>query len=98
MIKRIVKLTFHPDKTGEFEQIFAESKQKIRARKGCQHLEMWQDIHFANIYFTYSFWESEGDLNAYRHSELFQKTWAKTKKLFAAKPEAWSVAIKSEAE
>jgi heme-degrading monooxygenase HmoA len=41
--------------------------------------------------FTVSIWESEDDLNAYRNSELFENTWAKTKVLFNDKPEAWSL-------
>jgi len=54
-------------------------------------LELWRDANTPNIFFTYSFWNSEDDLNAYRHSELFRKTWKETKALFSDKPEAWSV-------
>jgi heme-degrading monooxygenase HmoA len=91
MIKRIVKLTFRKEETEAFIQIFQESKDRIRERKGCQYLELLRGKRDSNIFFTYSFWDSEDDLNAYRHSELFNVTWAKTKVLFAAKPEAWSV-------
>ena len=44
-----------------------------------------------NIFFTYSFWKNEAALEAYRNSELFKNTWAKTKVLFNEKPQAWSV-------
>lgn len=91
MIKRIVKLSFREDETENFIQIFQDSKDKIRARKGCLYLELLRAKRDSNIFFTYSFWESEDDLNAYRHSDLFKTTWAKTKVLFSAKPEAWSV-------
>lgn len=94
MIKRIVKLTFQEDKVEEFEQVFEASKSFIRNRAGCQHLELLQDIHQPNVFFTYSFWDDEDALNAYRHSELFKKTWAKTKVLFSDKPQAWSVTLK----
>jgi len=93
MIKRIVKLTFHPEKIEDFKAIFEESKHKIRARKGCHHLELWQGTQAPNIFFTYSFWTNEDELNAYRHSDLFKATWAKTKVLFNDKPEAWSVEV-----
>ncbi len=46
--------------------------------------------------FTYSYWESEAHLNTYRHSDLFRETWAKTKVLFADKPEAWSIEVSDE--
>lgn len=93
MIKRIVKLTFHPEHTDTFIQIFAESKEKIKARPGCHHVEMLRAVQPDNVFFTYSYWDSEEDLNAYRYSDLFQKTWAKTKILFSDRPQAWSTTM-----
>ena len=91
MIIRIVKMTFEPSKVHDFIEVFDASKERIRNFEGCSHLRLLNDINSSNIFFTYSYWESEAHLNAYRHSELFQATWARTKVLFAAKPEAWSV-------
>lgn len=93
MIKRVVKLTFQPDKTADFLDIFQSSKEKIRHFAGCYHLELWQTKNQSNIFFTYSYWENEEALNNYRHSDLFQQTWQKTKVLFADKPQAWSVEV-----
>ena len=93
MIRRIVKMTFAPDKIEEFKEIFKNSKEKIRGRAGCHHLELWQDAKYPNIFFTYSHWESEDFLNAYRHSALFKGVWKDTKALFAARPEAWSLEV-----
>lgn len=91
MIIRIVKMTFEPSKVNEFLKIFNESKRLIRNMKGCNHLELLNDINATNIYFTYSYWDSENDLNNYRNSKIFEQVWDKTKKLFIEKPEAWSV-------
>ena len=90
MIKRIVTMTFQKDKIADFQAIFRESKYKIRHFKGCRHLELLRCTNPDNVFFTFSFWEDETHLNAYRHSELFQSTWSRTKVLFAQKPEAWS--------
>lgn len=95
MIIRIVKMTFHPEKVNEFQQIFNESKELIRNMPGCTHLELLNDVNEKNIFFTYSYWESENDLNNYRKSDVFAKVWAKTKVLFSDKPEAWSVEQKA---
>jgi hypothetical protein len=38
-------------------------------------------------------WDDPKYLEAYRQSELFEGVWAKTKVLFDAKPEAWSVKV-----
>ncbi len=91
MMIRIVKMTFEPSKVNEFLKIFNESKQLIRNMEGCNHLELLNDINATNIYFTYSYWDSENDLNNYRNSKIFEQVWTKTKKLFIEKPEAWSV-------
>ena len=91
MLVRIVKLSFEPAKIEEFLANFEVNKNKIREFKGCLFLELYRDQNNTNIFFTYSYWHSENDLNHYRHSDLFKSIWAKTKPLFNAKPEAWSV-------
>ena len=91
MILRIVKMTFREDETENFLALFNERKNLIRTFEGCNHLELWQQAGIPNVFFTYSMWESEQHLDHYRFSELFKDTWAKTKALFAGKPQAWSV-------
>lgn len=91
MIIRIVKMSFKPEKVSEFLKIFDESKQLIRNMQGCTHLELLNDVNEKNIFFTYSYWESENDLNNYRNSDVFIKVWTQTKALFIAKAEARSV-------
>lgn len=81
MIVRIVRMTFKPEKTEEFLEIFRSSKEKIRAFEGCNHVELLQDLHHPNVYSTYSLWDSEEHLNQYRHSSLFGQVWPDTKKL-----------------
>ena len=91
MLTRIVKLSFKPEHISEFERIFEASHQLIKKFDGCISLELLQDIAHPHIFFTYSQWQSEGHLNAYRNSELFKEVWSQTKILFNAQPEAWSV-------
>lgn len=97
MIKRIVKLTFHPQLVPEFLALFEETKDRIRHFPGCLHLELLQEAGRPDVFFTFSIWQDEAALNAYRDSDLFQDTWARTKALFRDKPEAWSLNIVSEA-
>ncbi|WP_053978024.1 putative quinol monooxygenase [Mangrovimonas xylaniphaga] len=91
MFVRIVKMSFQPEKIDTFLSNFEANKTKIRAFEGCQFLELYRDKTNPNIFFTYSYWKTENDLENYRHSELFKGVWANTKPLFNAKPEAWSV-------
>ena len=91
MFVRIVKMSFQEDKVETFLNNFNENKAAIRSFEGCKLLELYRDRTNPNIFFTYSYWEGESNLENYRQSELFKKVWANTKVLFNAKPEAWSV-------
>ncbi|MFM2225867.1 MAG: hypothetical protein RJA07_2069 [Bacteroidota bacterium] len=92
MIIRIVKLSFKPEAISTFIEIFNQSQPLIKSFNGCIHVELLNDINNKNIFFTYSHWQTENDLNNYRQSDLFSEVWAKTKIHFNDKPEAWSVA------
>ena len=91
MFVRIVKLSFHPEHCTAFLANFELMKQQIRNAPGNRLLELYQDKTNSNVFFTYSYWDAETDLENYRNSELFYEVWQFTKKLFNDKPEAWSV-------
>ncbi len=93
MIKRIVKLEIQADKAADFQNIFEESKMKILAREGCFHVELLRCVSPDNIFFTFSLWETEDALNAYRRSEMFGQVWPMTKALLAKPAEAWSTQL-----
>lgn len=91
MIVRIVKMKFETKNIALFKSIFEQSMQNIRAFSGCNFLELYQDKNDETIFFTYSFWDEESDLEAYRNSDFFRSVWEKTKPLFSEKTNAWSV-------
>lgn len=91
MFVRIVKMSFQPEKIEEFLNNFNSKKEFIRNSPGCRLLELYRDKTNPNIFFTYSYWDTEQDLENYRNSELFKGVWSQTKVLFNDKPLAWSV-------
>jgi len=91
MLLRIVKMHFRTDYRDAFLQVFEQSCAQIRAFPGCHHVELLNSQDDPNLFFTYSHWESEQALEAYRNSPLFQATWAQTKIGFDARPEAWTL-------
>ena len=91
MLIRIVKMSFAEENIPTFLENFELIKDKIRNAPGNRLLELYRDKTNQCIFFTYSYWETEGDLENYRKSELFNEVWAFTKKLFNDKPEAWSL-------
>jgi heme-degrading monooxygenase HmoA len=84
-------MTFDENKIVDFQDSFNSIKEHIIDFRGCELLELYQDRNDPCIFFTYSHWSTEKDLNNYRNSEFFKKVWAKTKLMFSEKPIAWSV-------
>jgi quinol monooxygenase YgiN len=91
MITRIVRMHFRPEEREAFLDIFNASKHLIRQFDGCQQMYLYNEAGLPDVFFTLSVWDSAAHLDAYRNSELFRKTWTKTKALFADKPQAWSI-------
>jgi len=87
---RIVRMTFRPDVTGVFLDIFDHTSPKIRAFPGCTHLELWQDTASDCIFTSYSHWKDTNALETYRQSLFFRETWQKVKPLFASPPVVYS--------
>ena len=91
MIRRIVKMVFQEAEVKPFLSLFEKVQPTIESFAGCHKVEVLQDVSDPTIIFTYSLWDSDADLQAYRQSDFFAATWKSTKALFADRPEAWSV-------
>ena len=91
MIIRLVKLTFHASGVDEFLNLFISSEESIKKFPGCLELYLYRDNENHPVFFTYSIWKSEADLNFYRNSEIFIAIWNKCKPLFSSRAEAWSL-------
>ena len=96
MIIRIVKMEFEEERIPDFLKIFAGSRTKIRSFPGCTHLQLLQGEADPCVFFTYSHWEGQHDLDSYRNSDLFRAVWRSTRKLFRAAPRAWSLTDQTE--
>jgi heme-degrading monooxygenase HmoA len=92
MIKRIVRMVFLPESEELFMKIFNEVKHEIRSQPGCLGFELLRSIDHGEInLWTISLWQSTDDLETYRTSALFRKTWSGVKPLFSAKALAWTL-------
>jgi hypothetical protein len=87
---RIVRLSFETEHIENFKSLFEERKLKIRQFEGCSSLDLWQDKSQPGVFYTYSIWQQEHDLEAYRQSALFQDTWSQVKRWFKEPPQAFS--------
>ena len=68
-------MSFHEENIPAFLENFDSIKEKIRSAEGNRFLELYQDKNNPCIFFTYSYWETEQDLENYRQSELFNTVW-----------------------
>ena len=91
MLVRIVKLTIKEEEVARFEDFFNEVKETVRFQEGCSFLELYKDKDQSNVFFTYSYWDSQESLDTYRKSEVFSEIWPYVKTLFKSRAEAWSV-------
>ncbi len=89
MIIRIVKLTFRDDTLQDFFSLWDTARHRVISMPGCRFVEMYH-VKESPVCFTYSIWDSENDLDAYRDSETFKSTWKATKILFGDRPQAWT--------
>lgn len=91
MLVRIVKMGFYKQNVDVFLQNFEDNKTTIRAFNGCTFLALYQAKEDPTVFFTYSHWESDSQLQDYRQSKGFRTLWSQLKPLFSMRPEAWSV-------
>jgi len=81
-----------PETEALFLDIFERAKKEIRSQQGCMGLELLRNEFDGKVsLWTISSWQSETDLENYRSSPLFQKTWNAVKPLFSEKANAWSL-------
>jgi heme-degrading monooxygenase HmoA len=85
-------MDLRPEGEELFMEIFNQVRQEIKSQKGCLSLELLRSTEngLLNLW-TISLWHSADDLETYRNSALFRKTWFAIKPLFAGKAQAWTL-------
>lgn len=96
MIERFVRVHILPGREEDFVGVFQQSQPMITDFEGCHRVRLLRSTENPHIFFTQSLWESEDALNAYRASDFFRATWAKTKPLFEKPAHAWSLEVEED--
>lgn len=91
MLIRVVRMHFTEPGVEEFLGIFSRNQTSIRNFPGCTHLQLLKDNDDPLCYTTLSHWNTDGDLEKYRKSELFGSVWGQVKTLFAERSQAFSL-------
>lgn len=90
MLYRVVRMVFQEETKDAFIDIFYKKQTFISAFPGCISVDLMDDKRDPMALATWSVWDHEDSLEAYRNSDLFKVTWDEVKPLFAGKPKAWS--------
>ncbi|MBI4648104.1 MAG: antibiotic biosynthesis monooxygenase [Bacteroidia bacterium] len=91
MITRIVKVSVHDSKIDDFVSFMESVRDHMLAFNGCEHWEVLNDKTNKNIFFSYSIWKSEKELEAYKYSTLYKQIWSTCKQWFTKESQAWTV-------
>ena len=81
------------DATAEFESIFADHRNKLIERTGCQSISLLRDHEHRHQYMTVSVWANPIALEEYRRSDLFAGVWAKVKPVLADKTQVQNLQV-----
>ena len=92
MIKRVVRLTLKDDASiNAFQEIYRSRNPFTKGVKGCREVKVLKDVDHDDVYYTFSIWDSNEDLEAYRQSNYFAETWPMVKAQLAKRAEAFSM-------
>ncbi len=81
-----------PGADDRFLDVFDQVKHEIRSQQGCLNLEILRSHNEGlTSLWTISVWQSADDLETYRTSALFRKTWSEVKPLFFGPAQAWTL-------
>ncbi|ACF14489.1 Antibiotic biosynthesis monooxygenase [Chloroherpeton thalassium ATCC 35110] len=85
MIIRLVKMSFQPQESTRFLSLYKQVHPKILSFPGCVSVELLHEVHDEHAYTTYSLWQNNDALEAYRQSDFFKATWTEVRKMLRSK-------------
>ncbi|NOZ46012.1 MAG: antibiotic biosynthesis monooxygenase [Chlorobi bacterium] len=91
MITRIVKMSIKKDKVADFIKYFEIFNEKIKKFDGCEHHDFLEDKNAQNIFFTYTTWKTERQIERYRRSETHRLHKEKMQEFYNKEDTAWTV-------
>lgn len=91
MITRIVKMSVKKDKVKDFVRYFEKYNEEIKIFDGCEHHDFLEDKNDASVFFTYTTWKSERQIERYRRSETHRLHKQKLQEFYEKDDSAWTV-------
>ena len=90
MLIRLVRMYFRPDEVERFLTMYEQTRPIIASQPGCRSVQLVRQIDDPAAFATWSIWDDQAALDAYRRSEFFRSFWPEVRALFRAPAEAVS--------
>lgn len=64
---------------------------EVRRVSGCMHNDIFRDRNNDNIFYSYTIWSSEEDIERYLKSMYYKEIWGDIWDYFKKEPMAWKI-------
>lgn len=75
----------------KFRDTFTNYQSQIKDFKGCMQHDIFCDKEKEEIYYSYTIWDSEKNLNKYRKSTLLKEINTNIIQYCSKDPQAWTI-------
>lgn len=86
MITRLVETGIRPEMVDAFIDLYMHARPTILAQPGCPRVELVPAIDQPTLFATWSVWDHESALDAYRTGAFFRDFWPGVRVLFRNPP------------
>ncbi len=90
MVIRLVRMRFRSEEVERFLALYDRAYPVIVKQPGCHSVQLVREVNDPTAFATWSVWNDEASLDAYRRSPFFRSFWQEVKALFRAPAEAVS--------
>lgn len=90
MVLRFVRMRFRPEEVEQFVALYEGAYPLIAGQPGCRSVQLIRELDDPAAFATWSVWDDEAALDAYRASPFFRRFWPEVRALFRAPAEAVS--------
>ncbi len=64
---------------------------EVRRVSGCMHNDIFRDKNKDNVFYSYTIWNSEEDIEKYLNSQYYKEIWNDLWDYFKIEPQAWKI-------
>ena len=91
MIIRVVKIPIKDASINSFIKRIPIISNEVRRVSGCIHNDIFRDKMKENIFYSYTIWNSDEDIEKYLGSQYYKDIWGDLWDYFEGTPKSWKI-------